>query len=184
MSVLSPDKQGTTELASDTGTQAGSGATTGAVTGGILGGLGGSRVGIGARAMPGPGPCIAAGAFATALTGAAIGAGFGAIAGALIGMGIPKEEAEYYEPEVKNGRTLAAVRADRRYDETQRILRQHGAYDIESRDRLKPGNHRRCWRPASRRHRPVRRVPAIDAVARGRASSTQDPRRGWSGDIG
>jgi uncharacterized protein (TIGR02271 family) len=58
----------------------------------------------------------------------------GAIAGALVGMGVPKEEAEYYEGEVKSGRTLVTVRADGRYDEAQRILRQHGAYDIESRD--------------------------------------------------
>src|SRR5438105_5947634 len=121
-------------MAEETGTHAGSGAATGAVAGGLLGGLGGWLVGIGALAIPGVGPFIAAGAFATALGGAAIGAGVGAIAGALVGMGVPKEEAEYYEGEVKSGRTLVTVRADGRYDEAQRILRQHGAYDIESRD--------------------------------------------------
>jgi uncharacterized protein (TIGR02271 family) len=133
ISILSPDKQATETMAEETGTHAGSAAATGAVTGGILGGLGGWLLGIGALAIPGIGPFIAAGAFATALTGAAIGAGVGAIAGALVGMGIPKEEAEYYEGEVKSGRTLVAVKADGRYDEAQRILRQHGAYDIENR---------------------------------------------------
>jgi uncharacterized protein (TIGR02271 family) len=134
ISILSPDKQATATMAEETGTHAGSGAATGAVTGGILGGLGGWLVGIGALAIPGVGPFIAAGAFATALTGAALGAGVGAIAGALLGMGVPKEEAEYYEGEVRSGRTLVTVRADGRYDEAQRILRQHRAYDIESRD--------------------------------------------------
>jgi uncharacterized protein (TIGR02271 family) len=134
ISILSPDKQATQDMAEETGTHAGSGAATGAVAGGLLGGLGGWLVGIGALAIPGVGPFIAAGAFATALGGAAIGAGVGAVAGALVGMGVPKEEAEYYEGEVKSGRTLLTVRADGRYDEAQRILRQHGAYDIESRD--------------------------------------------------
>jgi hypothetical protein len=133
ISILSPDKQATETMAEETGTHAGSAAATGAVTGGILGGLGGWLLGIGALAIPGIGPFIAAGAFATALTGAAIGAGVGAIAGALVGMGIPKEEADYYEGEVKSGRTLVTVKADRRYDEAQSILRQHGAYDIENR---------------------------------------------------
>ncbi|MCA1647613.1 MAG: YsnF/AvaK domain-containing protein [Chloroflexi bacterium] len=132
ISILSPDKQATQDMAEDTGTHAGSAAATGAVAGGILGGLGGWLLGIGALAIPGIGPFIAAGAFATALGGAAIGAGVGAIAGALTGMGVPKEEAEYYEGEVKSGRTLVAVRADGRYDEAQRLLRHNGAYDVES----------------------------------------------------
>jgi uncharacterized protein (TIGR02271 family) len=134
ISILSPDRRAGRELAEETGTHAGEGAATGAVTGGILGGLGGWLVGIGALAIPGVGPFIAAGALATALGGAAIGAGVGAIAGALVGLGVPKEEAEYYEGEVKSGRTLVTVRADGRYAEAQRLLRLHGAYDIESRE--------------------------------------------------
>lgn len=133
ISVLAPDRQRGQELAEQTGTEAGSGAATGAIAGGILGGLGGWLIGIGALAIPGVGPFIAAGAFATALGGAAIGAGVGAIAGALIGMGVPKEEAEYYEGEVKSGRTLVTVNAPDRYAEAQQLLREHGAYDIESR---------------------------------------------------
>src|ERR1051325_7797265 len=132
ISILSPDKQATESMAEETGTHAGGGAATGAVAGGILGGLGGWLVGIGALAIPGVGPFIAAGAFASALGGAAIGAGVGAIAGALGGMGGPREEADYYEGEVKSGRTLVTVRSDGRYDDAQQILREHGAYDIES----------------------------------------------------
>lgn len=132
ISVLSPDKQTTQSITEETGTHAGSGAATGLVAGGVLGGIGGWLVGIGALAIPGIGPFIAAGAFATALGGAAIGAGVGAIAGALVGMGVPKEEADYYEGEVKNGRTLVTVRSESRYSDAQRILRQHGAYDIET----------------------------------------------------
>lgn len=135
ISILSPDKQATQDIAEETGTHAGARAATGAVAGGILGGLGGWLVGIGALAIPGVGPFIAAGAFATALGGAAIGAGLGAIAGALMGMGVPEEHAKYYEGEAKAGKTLVTVRADGRYEDAQRILRDHGAYDVESRDR-------------------------------------------------
>ena len=85
------------------------------------------------------GPFIAAGALATTLGGAAIGAGVGAIAGALIGMGIPEEEARYYEEEVRGGRTLVAVRADGRLDEADGILHDHGAYDVQHRDRAAVG---------------------------------------------
>jgi len=134
ISILSPDKEQSRAMAEETGTQAGSGAATGAVAGGILGGIGGWLVGIGALAIPGVGPFIAAGAFATALGGAAIGAGVGAIAGALAGMGVPEDEARYYEGEVKSGRTLVTVRTTDRYDEAQQLLRRYGAYDIETGD--------------------------------------------------
>src|SRR5579859_7998113 len=134
ISILSPDKQATQDIAEETGTHAGSGAATGAVAGGILGGLGGWLVGIGALVIPGIGPFIAAGAFAAALGGAAIGAGIGAIAGALMGMGVPEEHARYYEGEARAGKTLVTVRPDGRYDDAQRILREHGAYDVATRD--------------------------------------------------
>jgi uncharacterized protein (TIGR02271 family) len=73
------------------------------------------------------------------LGGAAIGAGIGAIAGALMGMGVPEEHAKYYEDEAKAGKTLVTVRADTRYDDAQRILRDHGAYDVESRNAAASG---------------------------------------------
>ncbi len=130
ISILTPDQGDTQAMADETGTQAGASAATGAVAGGVLGGLGGFLLGIGALAIPGIGPFIAAGAFASALGGA----GVGAIAGALAGMGVPSDEAEYYEAEVKGGRTLVAVGAQGRYQEARDILRGHGAYDVETRD--------------------------------------------------
>jgi len=118
-------------LADATGTKAGEGAATGAVAGGLLGGLGGFLAGIGALAIPVVGPVIAAGAFATALTGAAVGAGIGAIAGALIGMGIPEDEAKWYDERVRGGGWLVTVTSPERYDEARAILREYGGHDYE-----------------------------------------------------
>jgi hypothetical protein len=133
ISLLMPDREASRGTTTAPENEVGTAAATGAVAGGILGGLGGFLVGLGALAVPVVGPFIAAGAFATALAGVAAGAAVGAIAGALVGMGIPKEEAEWYEGEVRSGRTLVTVRADGHYDEAQAILRRYGAYDIQSR---------------------------------------------------
>lgn len=132
--ILMQDKGETQGMAQETGTNVGTGAATGAIGGGILGGLAGWLVGVGALAIPGVGPFIAAGAIGTALAGAAIGVGVGAIAGALIGMGVPEEEAKWYEGEVRGGGTLVTVRSDTRHDEAHRILKDHGAYDIQDKD--------------------------------------------------
>ncbi|HLZ28543.1 MAG TPA: general stress protein [Chloroflexota bacterium] len=134
ISILMPDRGETRAMAEQTGSHAGEGAATGLVAGGIVGGLGGWLVGIGALAIPGVGPFIAAGALAADLGGAALGAGIGAIAGALIGMGIPEDEAKYYEDEVRAGRTLVAVQAGERLSEADELLHQYGAYDVEHRN--------------------------------------------------
>lgn len=109
ISVLSKDKEETRNVTEETGTHAGEGAATGAVTGGALGGLGGVLAGIGALAIPGIGPIVAAGPIVAGLTGAAAGAGVGGLAGALIGMGIPEDEAQEYETQFKEGRILVLV---------------------------------------------------------------------------
>ena len=49
-------------------------------------------------------------------------------------MGVPEEEAKWYEGEVRGGGTLVTVRSDTRHDEARRILKDHGAYDIKDRD--------------------------------------------------
>jgi hypothetical protein len=131
ISVLMPDRGDARDVAREAGTKAGEGAGTGAVAGGILGGLTGWLVGVGALAIPGVGPLIAAGAFASALTGAAVGAGAGAIAGALIGMGLPEPEAKEYEQQVRSGRTLVVVRAGNRAAEAERIMMERGAYNMQ-----------------------------------------------------
>jgi hypothetical protein len=105
------------------------GAATGAVTGGILGGLLGAAV---AGAIPGVGPVLATGILAGVIGGGALGIATGGLIGALIGMGVPEEEAHYYEREFQAGRILVTVRSDGRRDEAVAILRRHGAYDVET----------------------------------------------------
>lgn len=109
ISVISKDKQETENIVAETGTHAEEGAATGALTGGVLGGLGGVLAGIGALAIPGIGPIVAAGPIVAGLTGAAAGAGVGGLAGALIGMGIPEDDAREYETHFNEGRILVLV---------------------------------------------------------------------------
>jgi hypothetical protein len=89
----------------------------GASAGGVLGGTLGLLAGIGALAIPGLGPFIAAGPIMAALSGAAAGAGVGGITGALVGMGIPEYEAKAYEGKLRDGNILLSVHTD---DEAQR----------------------------------------------------------------
>jgi len=134
ISVLLPDKAGTKDFAHEQHTKAPEGAVTGAGTGGVLGGALGWLVGIGALAIPGLGPFIAAGPILAALSGAAAGAALGGVTGALIGMGIPEYEAKRYEGKIKEGNVLISVHA---HDSTERdraktIFEQAGAEDISS----------------------------------------------------
>jgi hypothetical protein len=112
ISVLFPDKTGTKDFAHEQHTKAPEGATTGGVTGGVLGGAFGWLVGIGALAIPGVGPFIAAGPIMAALGGAALGGAVGGVAGALIGLGIPEYEAKRYEGKVKDGNILISVHTE------------------------------------------------------------------------
>ncbi len=112
ISVLSKDKRDVAHITEETGTQAGEGAAAGAATGGALGGLGGILAGLGALAIPGIGPIVAAGPIAAGLAGAAAGAGVGGIAGALVGLGVPEEEAKSYEAQFKEGRILILLEDD------------------------------------------------------------------------
>ena len=134
ISVLLPDKRGTRDFAHEKGTKAPEGATVGAGAGGILGGALGWLAGIGALAIPGLGPFIAAGPIMAALSGAAVGAAAGGITGALIGLGIPEYEAKRYEGKIKQGNLLIAVHSDNS-EETKRakeIFERNGAEDIAS----------------------------------------------------
>jgi len=132
ISVLFPDKTGTKDFAHEQHTKAPEGAATGAGTGGMLGGALGWLVGIGALAIPGLGPFIAAGPIMAALGGAAAGAALGGFTGALIGMGIPEYEAKRYEGKIREGNILISVHAE---DSTERdrakmIFEHAGAEDI------------------------------------------------------
>jgi hypothetical protein len=109
ISVLLPDNEGKHDIGHVKATKAPEGATTGAATGGVTGGVLGLLAGIGALAIPGVGPFIAAGPIMAALSGAAIGATTGGVVGGLIGMGIPEIEARRYVDKLKSGNYLIAV---------------------------------------------------------------------------
>ncbi|MEN9578258.1 MAG: hypothetical protein RJA70_1267 [Pseudomonadota bacterium] len=112
ISVLFPNKSGTKDFAHEHNTKSPEGAVVGVGAGGALGGTLGLLVGIGALAIPGLGPLIAAGPLLAALSGAAAGATIGGITGALIGMGIPEIEAKRYEGKIKGGNILISVHAE------------------------------------------------------------------------
>jgi hypothetical protein len=134
ISVLFPDTTSTKDFAHEQHTKAPEGAATGAGTGALLGGALGWLVGIGALAIPGLGPFIAAGPILAALSGAAAGGVLGGVTGALIGLGMPEYEAKRYEGKIQEGRILISVHAD---DSTERdraktIFEEAGAEDISS----------------------------------------------------
>jgi len=115
-------------------TMAEEGAITGLTAGAGLGALWG--LGILAGVLPAIGPAIAGGTLAAILSSAAAGAAAAGLAGALIGLGIPEDEAGYYEGEFKSGRTIVTVKADGRHDEAAATLRRFGAYDISNKSSL------------------------------------------------
>lgn len=114
ISIISKDERDADHIVTETGTHVADGVASGAATGGILGGLGGVLVGLGALAIPGVGPIIAAGPVLAGITGAAAGAGVGGLAGALIGMGIPEEEAYLYNEHFNQGKILVLIESDDR----------------------------------------------------------------------
>jgi hypothetical protein len=132
ISVLFPDKGTTHDFAHEKHTKAPEGAVTGASTGGVLGGALGWVAGIGALAIPGVGPFIAAGPIIAALSGAAIGAAAGGIAGGLVGLGIPEIEAKRYEGKIKEGNILISVHTENSEEITtaEDIFTKAGAQDI------------------------------------------------------
>ena len=132
ISVLFPANVGSKDFAHVKGTKAPEGATTGGGTGAVVGGALGWLAGIGALAIPGLGPFIAAGPIMAALSGAAIGATTGGVVGGLIGLGIPEIEAKRYEGKLKSGNYLIAVHAGdgEEVDRAKEVFKNAGAEDI------------------------------------------------------
>jgi hypothetical protein len=150
VSVLFPDKEGTKDFAHEQHTKAPEGAATGATGGAVLGGALGWMVGIGALAIPGLGPFIAAGPIMAALAGAAGGAAVGGLTGALVGMGIPEYEAKRYEGKVKDGNILMSVHTEdsNERDRAKKILETGGAGDISyTGEASVPKDHKLADRP-------------------------------------
>jgi hypothetical protein len=134
ISVLFPENIGTKDFAHEKHTKAPEGATTGAGTGAVLGGALGWLAGIGALAIPGLGPFIAAGPIMAALAGAGVGGTVGGVVGALVGMGIPEYEAKRYEGRIKKGGILLSVHCDNSEwtKKAKQILQDTGAEDVSS----------------------------------------------------
>src|ERR1700726_1766581 len=134
ISVLLPDDESTRAFAHEKSTKAPEGTATAVTAGGVVGGTLGLLAGIGALAIPGVGPLIAAGPIMGALAGAGVGGAVGGLVGALVGMGIPEYEAKRYEGRVKDGGVLLSVHCDTS-DEIARakdVLKRTGAENIAS----------------------------------------------------
>jgi hypothetical protein len=134
ISVLLPENVGTKDFAHQKNTKAPEGAATGGGAGALLGGALGWLVGIGALAIPGVGPFIAAGPIMAALAGIGVGTAVGGLTGALIGMGIPEYEAKRYEGRIRQGGILLSVHSDSGEwtKKAKNILETTGAQDISS----------------------------------------------------
>src|SRR5216684_2536294 len=134
ISVLLPDTQGSKDFAHEKHTKAPEGTTTGVATGGTIGGALGLLAGIGALAIPGVGPFIAAGPIMGALAGIGVGGAVGGLIGALVGMGIPEYEAKRYEGRVREGGILLSVHCDNSdwVSRAKEILKRTGAQDVAS----------------------------------------------------
>ena len=134
ISVLFQDNQGTKDLAHEKNTKAPEGATTGGIVGGISGGVLGWLTGIGALAIPGLGPLIAAGPIVAALAGVGAVGAVGGIIGGLAGLGVPEYEAKRFEGRIKEGGVLLSVHCDNDdwVKRAKDILRQTGAEGVDS----------------------------------------------------
>jgi hypothetical protein len=134
VSVLMSDSSGSKDFATEKNTKAPEGTTTGVGVGGVVGGTLGLLAGIGALAIPGVGPLIAAGPIMAGLAGLGIGGAVGGLVGALVGMGIPEYEAKRYEGRVKDGGILLSVHCNtsEEISKAKDILKATGAEDIAS----------------------------------------------------
>jgi hypothetical protein len=134
VSVLMADNQGSKDFAAEKNTKAPEGAATGVGVGGTVGGTLGLLAGIGALAIPGVGPLIAAGPIMGALAGVGLGGAVGGLVGALIGVGIPEYEAKRYEGRVKDGGILLSVHcgSSEEVSRAKEILKSTGADDVAS----------------------------------------------------
>jgi hypothetical protein len=141
ISALLPDRRGTRDFAHEHNTKAPEGATTGGVAGLGVGAAVGWLAGIGALAIPGVGPFIAAGPIMAALGGAAIGTATGGIIGALVGLGIPEFEAKRYDAKIREGNILISVHTDdrKRRDAAKEVFERNHADDISSAGEVSAG---------------------------------------------
>jgi|SRR5579871_868627 len=134
VSVLVPDAHSSKEFAHEKNTKAPEGTAAGATTGGVIGGALGLLAGVGALAIPGLGPFIAAGPVMAALAGLGAGGAAGGFIGALVGLGIPEFEAKRYAGQIKGGGILLSVHCDtsEEVSRAKEALDRTGAQDVSS----------------------------------------------------
>ena len=134
ISALLPDTRGTKDFAHEHNTKAPEGATAGGVAGLGVGAALGWLAGIGALAIPGVGPFIAAGPIMGALGGAAVGTAAGGVIGALVGMGMPEFEAKRYDSKIREGNILISVHTEdaKQRDVAKDIFKKLNAEDIST----------------------------------------------------
>jgi hypothetical protein len=111
----------------------GESALAGALTGGTMGVLAGIALAA-AGLLPGVGPVLAGGLLAGSLGGAAVGAAAGGLLGVLLALGVPEDQAEHYEGQLRAGRTLVVVKAPARTAEALGILRRCEADELAAAD--------------------------------------------------
>jgi hypothetical protein len=134
ISVLFPENQGNKDIGHEKHTKAPEGAVAGGASGAVIGGALGWLAGIGALAIPGVGPFVAAGPIMAMLGGIGVGSTVGGLTGALVGAGIPEYEAKRYEGRIRHGGILLSVHCeeDESIGRAKKILRDTGADDISS----------------------------------------------------
>src|SRR6201996_3463316 len=135
ISVLAPENLGDVrDMGTVKSSKAPEGATAGGASGAVVGGVLGWIIGIGALAIPGIGPLLAAGPIMVALAGVGVGAALGGVAGALVGFGLPEYEAKRYETRLGKGGILLSVHADNAewIARAKAILEKTGAEDVSS----------------------------------------------------
>jgi hypothetical protein len=151
ISVLLPENAGNKDFVHQKDTKAPEGATTGVTTGAVVGGILGWLVGIGALAIPGVGPLIAAGPIVAMLAGVGAVGAAGGIVGTLIGLGIPEYEAKRFEGRVRSGGALVSIHCDNHewVKRAKKLLEDTGAEDIAASSEAK-ADYAASDRPAAR----------------------------------
>ena len=141
ISIIMRDQREADDIEKSSGVTVAEGAASGAMTGALLGALAGL---VGAAILPGlgaifiGGPLAAGlgltGAAATTASGAVTGAVAGGIIGALMGIGLPREEAVYYEDQIRHGAILLAVPVSTTRQEgyVANIFEEYNASDIRT----------------------------------------------------
>lgn len=134
ISALLPDRRGTKDFAHEHNTKAPEGATAGGIAGMGVGAALGWLAGVGALAIPGVGPFIAAGPIMAALSGAAVGTATGGVVGSLVGLGMPEFEAKRYDAKIREGNILISVHTEsgKQKDVAKEVFKRNNADDIST----------------------------------------------------